>query len=77
MSAYLGEDVSENMLNAYASEARDEHIISLVRLIALIHATRDRRPLELIASMFGWAVIERRHLPAIGVELLRLVGWTE
>lgn len=65
MSDYLDETVSDHMLNAYASEARDEHIINVVRLIALIHATRDRRPLEMIASMFGWAVIERRHLPAI------------
>lgn len=65
MSDYLDETVSANILNAYASEARDEHIINVVRLIALIHATRDRRLLEMIASMFGWAVIERRHLPAI------------
>ncbi|MBB4018201.1 hypothetical protein GGR16_003235 [Chelatococcus caeni] len=65
MSAYLGEAVSENMLNAYASEAREEHIINIVRFVALIHATRDRRLLELIASMFDWAVIERRYLPAI------------
>jgi len=28
MGAWLGEDVSENMLNAYASEAREEHSIS-------------------------------------------------
>ncbi|MBX3545554.1 DNA transposition protein [Chelatococcus sp.] len=65
MGAYLGETVSSHMLNAYASEAREEHIINVVRFIALVHATRDRRLLELIASMFGWTVIERRYLPAI------------
>ncbi len=65
MSDYLDEQISENILNAYASEARDEHIINVVRLVALIHVTRDRRLVELIASMFGWAVIDRRHLPAI------------
>lgn len=65
MSDYLDEQVGENILNAYASEARDEHIINIVRFIALIHVTRDRRPLELIASMFGWSVVEQRHLPAI------------
>lgn len=65
MSDYLDEPVSEAMLNAYASEARSEHIINVVRFIALLHVTRDRRLLELIAEMFGWAVVERRFLPAI------------
>ena len=65
MSDYLDEAVGENMLNAYSSEARDEHIINVVRFIGLIHVTRDRRLLELIAALFDWAVIERRHLPAI------------
>jgi len=65
MGEYLDEVVSEHMLNAYASEARSEHIINLVRFVALIHVTRDRRLLELIAAQFDWAVIERRYLPAI------------
>lgn len=65
MSDYLDEPVSEAMLNAYASEARSEHIINVVRFVALLHVTRDRRLLELIAEMFGWAVVERRFLPAI------------
>lgn len=65
MSEYLDEQVSEAMLNAYASEARGEHIINVVRFVALLHVTQDRRLLELIASMFDWAVIERKYLPAI------------
>lgn len=65
MSAYLDEQVSKTMLDAYASEARDEHIINIVRFIALVEATNDRRLLEFIAELFGWAVIERRYLPAI------------
>ena len=65
MGEFLDEVVSEHMLNAYASEARSEHIINLVRFVALIHVTRDRRLLELIAGQFGWSVIERRYLPAI------------
>ncbi|MFG1463319.1 DNA transposition protein [Xanthobacter sp. DSM 24535] len=67
MSEYLDEAVTENMLNAYAAEARGEHIINLVRFIALIHVTRDRRLLELVAAQFEWAVIERRYLPAIAM----------
>jgi len=70
MSEYLGEDVSKNMLDAYASEARDEHIINVIRFIALISATRDQRLLNWIAEMFGWAVIDQRYLPAINVALL-------
>lgn len=65
MGDYLDEPVGENILNAYASEARSDHVINVVRFIGLLHVTRDRRLLELIAGQFGWAVIERRHLPAI------------
>lgn len=65
MSAFLGERISKHMLDAYASQAREEHAISLPRFLALLHVTQDRRLLELIAEMFGWAVIERRHLPLI------------
>lgn len=65
MGRYLDEEVSAHMLNAYAAEAKHEHIISVVRFLALIHVTKDRRLLELLAEPFGWAVIERRHLPAI------------
>lgn len=65
MSGYLGERVSKSMLDAYASEARREHAIPVTRLIALMHATGDRRLLQLIAEPLGWAVIERRYLPMI------------
>lgn len=61
MSTYLGEQVSENMLNAYASEARAEHIINVVRFIALIDATGDRRLLQMIAEQFGWDVIDQKY----------------
>lgn len=61
MSVYLGEAVGENMLNAYASEARAEHIINVVRFIALIDATGDRRLLQMIAELFGWDVIDRKY----------------
>ena len=65
MSAYLGERVSEPMLNAYASQGRDDKTISLTRFVALLHVTRDRRLLEMIAEQFGWAVIDRKYLPLI------------
>jgi hypothetical protein len=65
MTAYLGEDVSLNMVNAYASQAREDHVITLPRFLALLHATQDRRLLELLVEPFGWAVIERKFLPLI------------
>jgi hypothetical protein len=65
MSGYLGEPVTTNMLNAYASQAREDHAISVPRFIALITATGDRRLLQLLAEDQGWAVIEKRHLPLI------------
>lgn len=70
MSAYLGETVSLAMLNAYASPARSTHTINVVRFVALVHATHDRRLLELLAEMFGWSVVDERYADAIAeVEL--------
>jgi len=65
MSGYLGERISEAMLNGYASGARADHVISLPRFLALVHATRDQRLLQMVADEFGFAVIERRFLPMI------------
>lgn len=71
MTAFLGAKVSLNMLNAYASQAREDHQVSVVRFIALIHATGDRRLLELLADAFGWVVIERQYLPLIDLARVR------
>lgn len=71
MSDFLGAEVSKNMLDAYASQAREDHIINVVRFIALIHATKDRRLLEMIAEMFGWAVIDRKYLRLIKLGALQ------
>jgi len=65
MGSYLGESVSQDMLNKYASEAAEEHVINVVRFIGLIHATKDRRLLQMIAAHFGWAVVEEKHVRAI------------
>jgi len=65
MSRYLGKHVSPHMLNAYVSAGRDDHTINVERFIALIHATRDRRLLELIAELFGWVVVDAKYLDVI------------
>lgn len=62
MSEFLGEEVSRNMLNAYASPAREDHNISYVRLLALMHATNDVRLLQIGAEMFGHVVAENKYL---------------
>lgn len=74
MGAYLGdgEVVPKSMLDAYASEARDDHVISLLRFLALAHATGDaQRLLQGLAEHFGLAVIPERFVPAIRAEMLR------
>ena len=71
MSAFLGEDVSKAMLDAYASQAREDHRINVVRFLALVHATHDKRLLELLAGMFGWAVVDRKYLPLIELAAIR------
>lgn len=71
MSSYLGEAVSVAMLDAYASQARDAHRIPVPRFLALVHATGDRRLLEMLAAPQGWSVIDRQHLPLIQVAQIR------
>lgn len=66
MSAYLGEEVSKNMLDAYASEARGEHVIPIVRLMALADATGDaQRIFQALTTLFRMSVIDDHWLPAI------------
>lgn len=65
MSAFLGEDVSPHMLNAYASAAREDHNISFARLVALSHALARLDLLDLGARCLGGAVVDQRYLPAI------------
>jgi hypothetical protein len=71
MSAFLGQRVSKAMLDAYASPSRADHGIGAERLMALVHATGDRRLLELLAEPMGWTVIERRYLPLIQLAAVR------
>ncbi|EKE78468.1 phage regulatory CII family protein [Oceanibaculum indicum] len=65
MGRFLGQPISKNMLDAYASEARETHKINVPRYLALVHATGDRRLLSLLADQFGWAVVDRRYLKIV------------
>lgn len=57
VSALLSETVSRFMLDAYASEARDEHNISAARFFALIAATDRYDILDVIVSRIGARVL--------------------
>lgn len=53
MSEMLGDDISKNMLDAYTAESRETHQISVVRLVAMILATRDYDLLAMVAEKVG------------------------
>ena len=67
MSEWLGEDVTHNMLNAYASEAREDHSIPYLRLLALVHVTGDVRLLQIGAELMGHSVIDDKYLSWVDV----------
>ena len=67
MSEWLGEPVTVNMLNNYASEAQVDHTIPYLRLLALIHVTRDVRLLQIGAEMFGHVVTDEKYMNWIRV----------
>jgi len=69
MSDYLGEVVPKTALDGYASEAREDHTISVVRLMALVHATGDIRLLQMLAEPFGCIVVERRYQHAVNAAM--------
>ncbi|MEJ0012825.1 MAG: hypothetical protein WDM94_09405 [Bauldia sp.] len=70
MSAYLGERVSLAMLNAYASEARTTHRITVERFMALVEVTGCLDLLGLVAEPFGQAVVASRYAAIIELHLI-------
>lgn len=57
MSALLDDEISKLMLDAYASEARDNHNISAGRFFALIAATGRFDLLDAVLTRFGARVL--------------------
>lgn len=62
MSAQLGETVSKLMLDAYASESRDNHNIPVHRALALIAVTKRFDLLDAMVRRIGAAVLIGRDL---------------
>ena len=71
MGDILGRPVSKHMVDAYASQGREDHAISAPRYMALAHATADVRLLQVMAEPMGWAVIDQRYLPLIRLAAVR------
>jgi len=57
MSEQLGEEISLNMLNAYASPGRDQHNISFGRAIALMAVTQNPAMIEEAVRRLGGSVL--------------------
>ncbi|MBS3961462.1 MAG: hypothetical protein KGZ61_06480 [Sandarakinorhabdus sp.] len=68
VSAMLGDDVSKNMLDAYASEGRDDHNVSAARWLAMIAATQRFDILDAIISRIGARALvgEDMHAARLG-----------
>ena len=68
MSALLGEEVTRWMLDAYASEAREAHNISMGRFLALIAVTERFDILDAKLRRIGAAILvgEEIHTARVG-----------
>ena len=71
VSALLDEDVTKLMLDAYASQARDNHNISAARLFALIAVTERFDLLDMLMRRIGAALLVGEELHAARLGHLR------
>ncbi len=63
MGDYLGKEIKPNILNAYASTARDTHVINIERLDALVYVTQDKRLIDLLAELVGCMAVPKEQAP--------------
>lgn len=70
MSEELGYAVSADMLDAYASEAKEGHRITLERFIALITATGCLDLLGFVAGLFDHVAVHGRYASLIELHLI-------
>lgn len=67
MSAYLDQTITVNMLDAYASPARENHKITLERFIALLDATDCYGLLAFICQFVGYVAVPERYADIIEI----------
>ncbi|MBO0346011.1 hypothetical protein J0X15_12325 [Roseibium sp. CAU 1637] len=70
MSEQLAAPVSVAMLEAYASEAKVDHNITVERFVALVRATGQTALLGFLADEFELAVIPKRYENVIELALI-------
>ncbi|MEP3260139.1 MAG: hypothetical protein ABJO06_21660 [Roseibium sp.] len=70
MSARLGTPVSASVLDAYASEAKQTHNITVERFAAPIHATGQRQLMGFLGAEFDLAVVPSKYETVIQLALL-------
>ena len=71
MSQHLGEAVPVSMIEAYASQGKESHKISAVRLVALAVVTGDHRLLNALLADTGAIAVPARYEALIARELAR------
>jgi hypothetical protein len=71
MSDYLGERVTEAMLNQYSSQANDKHNIPAHRLVALAVVTGDARLLNALCGEVGLIAVPEKYEALMRRELAR------
>ncbi|OCP17400.1 MULTISPECIES: hypothetical protein [unclassified Ensifer] len=67
MTEYLGQRVTENMLDGYASPARKDHKITVERFIALLDATECYDLLAFICKQAGFVAVPERYADIIEI----------
>ncbi|MVA26897.1 DNA transposition protein [Agrobacterium vitis] len=65
MSDYLSQNVTENMLDCYASPARRDHKITLERFIALVDVTDCHELLNFVCEFSGFVAVPARYAEVI------------
>lgn len=72
ISDQLGETVSADMLNAYASPAREGHKVIMSRFLALIAVTKRHDVLDMLLREIGAAVLIDEELQTARIGQLEL-----
>lgn len=67
MSEYLGQRVTENMLDGYASPARRDHKITMERFIALLDVTDCYDLLAFVCGFAGFVAVPERYADIIEI----------
>lgn len=70
MSERLGTAVTVTMLDAYASEAKAGHQITVERFVALVHATGQKQLMGFLGAEFDLSVVPSKFEPVIQLALL-------